>query len=155
MDDGVIAGRIRPIAICVFRDGSRILVGDGHDTVKDEVFYRPAGGGIHFGEDSLDAMRREMREELGVDVGEPRLIGVLENRFTCDGKPGHEIVFVYDGKLGDPSLYEVASFKGQESDGQTFNALWLDIDDIGPDTPPVYPDGLVELLQADERPAPS
>lgn len=151
MDDGVIAGRIRPIAICVFRDGSRILVGDGYDAVKDAVFYRPAGGGLHFGEESLDAMRREMREERGVEVEEPRLIGVLENCFTCDGKAGHEIVFVYDGRLGDPSLYEVPSFKGQESDGQTFNALWLDLETITPDTPPLYPDGLVELLRGEGR----
>ena len=31
------------------RDG-KILVGEGHDEVKKEAFYRPLGGGVDFGE---------------------------------------------------------------------------------------------------------
>ena len=38
--------RIRPLAICVFRNRGRILVNESHDPVKDEYFFRPLGGGI-------------------------------------------------------------------------------------------------------------
>jgi hypothetical protein len=41
-----LTGYIRVIAICVFRNGNRILVGDGYDPTKGEVFYRPPGGRI-------------------------------------------------------------------------------------------------------------
>ena len=41
--------RIRPLAMCVFRKGERILVAEGYDRVKGEVFHRPLGGAIKFG----------------------------------------------------------------------------------------------------------
>jgi len=147
MNEGKVTGFIRPIAICVFRNGSQILVGDAYDPTKGEVFYRPPGGAIQFGESSVVALRREMNEELRVEIREPRLLGVLENLFTFDGEKGHEIAFVYDAELGDASLYGVPRFEARESNGSTFNAIWLDIDSIGPDTPPVYPEGLIELLR--------
>ena len=146
MSDEAITGHIRAIVICVFRDGSRILVGDGYDPTKRQVFYRPPGGGIHFGESSESALRREIREELGVEIRNPGLLGVLENLFTFDGEQGHEIVFVYDAELEDRSLYELETFQGFESNGQIFSALWIDLDSLGPESPPVYPQGLIELL---------
>lgn len=153
MNDEPVTGYIRAIAICVFRDGNRILVGDAYDPTKQELFYRPPGGGIHFGELSEVALRREIKEELGVEIENPRLLGVLENLFTFDSQPGHEIVFVYDAELADRSLYEVARFEARESNGQTFNALWLDIDSLAPDSPPVYPDGLIQLLKNNQQPS--
>ncbi len=146
MTEDPLTGYIRAIAICIFRNGNRILVGDAYDPTKDEVFYRPPGGRIEFGEPSVVALRREMKEELGVEISEPRLLGVLENLFTFDGEPGHEVVFVYDAKLHDTTLYESERWTGTESDGSKFNAIWLDLDSIGPETPPVYPDGLLEML---------
>jgi len=56
---------IRPIAICVIRRRDEILVFESRDTVKNETFYRPLGGGINFGEHSKDAVRREIFEEIG------------------------------------------------------------------------------------------
>lgn len=47
----------------------------------DGTFYRPPGGGIQFGETSLEAARREMREEFRLEVDDPRLLGVLESIF--------------------------------------------------------------------------
>jgi hypothetical protein len=40
----------RPIVICVFSHNGKILVCEGNDTVKNEIFYRPAGGMIEFQE---------------------------------------------------------------------------------------------------------
>src|SRR6266568_4543117 len=43
--------RIRPLAICVFSHNGCILAAEGVDPLKDnQVFYRPLGGGIEFGE---------------------------------------------------------------------------------------------------------
>ncbi len=93
--------KIRPIAICVCRDGERILVAEGHDSVKKQIFYRPLGGTIEFGEHGEEAVRREFQEEIGAELDEVRYLGMLENIFTYEGNRGHEIVLVYDGRLAD------------------------------------------------------
>jgi ADP-ribose pyrophosphatase YjhB (NUDIX family) len=150
-----LTGYIRAKVVCVFRNGNRILAGDAYDPTKQQLFYCPPGGRIEFGELSEVALRREMKEELGTDIDGPRLLGVLENLFTFDNRRGHEIVFVYDAQLRDKSLYNTARFKGKESDGSKFNAIWLDLSQIGPNTPPVYPDGLIGMLtNGQQSPAP-
>ena len=60
------AGKIRPLAICVFLHQGRILVSVGYDSVKKQTFYRPLGGKIEFGEPSAETVRRELMEEIGI-----------------------------------------------------------------------------------------
>ena len=43
------------------------------------------GGGLKRGEDPLDAARREVREELGMDLGRTVLVGTMEE--TLSGSP--------------------------------------------------------------------
>ena len=90
---------IRPIALCVFKNNNRILVFEGHDSIRDETYYRPLGGGIEFGESGEVAVRREIMEELHSEIRELKHLGYLENIFTHNGNTGHEIVMIYDGAL--------------------------------------------------------
>jgi len=138
--------KIRSIAICICRDGDRILVAEGHDSKKGETFYRPLGGTIEFGERGEETVRREFREEIGAEVSEVRYLGMLENIFTYEGRGGHEIVLVYDGRLSDRSLYEKDIIQGDEL-GTPFKAVWKRLDEFCPGRPPVYPDGLLELMR--------
>ena len=139
--------RIRPLALCVLRNGTRILVSEGHDSVKGQTYYRPLGGGIEFGESSVAAITREIREELGVEITTPHLLGVLENIFTGEGAPGHEIVFVYDARFVDASLYIRSTIPFQEEGWVTPYAIWLDLNSLPADRP-LYPDGLARLLHS-------
>ncbi len=137
--------KIRPIAICVCRDGDRILAAEFYDSKKDQTFYRPLGGTIEFGEHGEDTVRREFREEIGAHLLEVHYVGMLENIFTYEGQRGHEIVLVYDGRLSDNSLYEKDFLLGDEL-GHQFKAVWKRLDEFAPGRPPVYPDGLLALL---------
>jgi 8-oxo-dGTP pyrophosphatase MutT (NUDIX family) len=139
------AEKIRPIAICVCRSGNRILVAEGHDSKKGQTFYRPLGGTIEFGEHGEETVQREFREEINADLTEVRYVGMLESIYTYEGQPGHEVVLVYDASLSDVSLYEKEIIQGDEL-GQPFKAVWKRLDEFGPGKPPVYPDGLLELL---------
>jgi len=139
------AEKIRPIAICVCRDGDRILVAEGRDSKKDQTFYRPLGGTIEFGERGEETVRRELMEEIGATLTEVRYLGMLENIFVYEGRRGHEIVLVYDGKLADRSLYQKELIQGDEL-GQEFKAVWKRLDDFGDGKPPLYPEGLLVLL---------
>ncbi|MBV6395389.1 MAG: hypothetical protein HFACDABA_00965 [Anaerolineales bacterium] len=144
--------QIRPLAICIFRDRDRILVGEGYDPLKREVFYRPLGGGIEFGERAEDALRREMREELGAEIESPRYLFTLENIFAFNGEVGHEIVLVFDARLSDANLYLQETIAGVEFDGTQrlpFNALWKNLDEFGVRAP-LYPDGLLDALRSNK-----
>jgi ADP-ribose pyrophosphatase YjhB (NUDIX family) len=139
--------RIRPVVICLFRKGGRILVSQAHDAVKQDYFCRPLGGGIEFGERSRDALRREVKEEIGVEVENVRLLGVLENLFTYVGRRWHEIVFVYDAEFVDKSLYgrEEIIYRELELAGD-FVARWRSVEEIEADGVRLVPEGLTRLL---------
>jgi ADP-ribose pyrophosphatase YjhB (NUDIX family) len=137
---------IRTIAICVFRNGDRILVAEGVDSVKQLSFYRPLGGMIEFGERSEETIRRELLEEINAEVSDLRYLGVLENIFVYEAERGHEIVLIYDGKFVDPTLYEKTVIFGDEL-GSPIRAIWVALSELGPQKPPLYPAGLVEILQ--------
>ena len=141
--------RIRPLAICIFRNQDRILVAEGYDPVKKQTFYRPLGGRIEFGEWSYETICRELMEEIDVEVKRDslRYLGTLENIFVFNGIPGHEIVMVYDGELCPPELYDQAVIVGKEVDiDEAFTAMWKSLDEIGVGKSILYPDGLLELL---------
>ena len=141
--------RIRPLAICVFRHNDHILVNEGYDAVKDEYFYRPLGGGIEFGETSIETICREVMEELNVEVDKASLkyLGAVENIFHFNGMPGHEIVMIYDGALKEAGLYDQEVIVGKEANGDEVQAVWKGLDEFASGKLILYPTGLVELLQ--------
>ena len=140
--------RIRPLAICVFRHNDRILVAEGYDSVKDEYFYRPLGGGIEFGETSVETICRELMEEINVQVDREslRYLGAVENIFQFNGTAGHEIVMIYDGALKESGLYEQAVIVGKEANGEDIHAVWKNIDEFGEGKSILYPTGLLKML---------
>ncbi|MFJ3681439.1 NUDIX hydrolase [Pseudomonas sp. NPDC090208] len=139
--------RIRPLALCVFHHQGKILVNAFPDSVKQQTLFRPIGGGIEFGESSADTLVREVHEELRESISDLRLLGTLENIFTYLGKPHHEIVQIYDARFDNPAIYQQASVEGQESNGETFSARWLDSRAFSAESP-LVPDGLEALLKS-------
>jgi ADP-ribose pyrophosphatase YjhB (NUDIX family) len=136
---------IRPIAIAVVRNGDRILVGHGFDSVTQQHVVRPPGGGIDFGERAVDAVQREFREELKAELAEPNLLGVLEFVSDFQGEPCHEIVFVFEARFADPGLNDRAEFILQEG-VRYHRASWMPLAELAAGTPAFHPNGLFELL---------
>ena len=145
------AGKVRAIAICVFQNGNRILVAEGYDRVKKQVFYRPLGGTIEFGEPAAITVQREIQEELELVTVGIKYLGTLENIFSYEGQAGHEIILVFDGEFQDSSVYKMKILIGYEGDGAKITALWKDLEEFTPGNhragPPLYPTGLLELLR--------
>lgn len=126
--------------------GDQLLVFEGSDPVTHEFFYRPLGGGIQFGESSDEALRREFREELDVEIVDLRYVGTLENIFTYNGELGHEIIQLYEAALADPSFYEREHFQVREEGDLILPARWISLSEFQGDGPPLYPQGLLALL---------
>ena len=137
---------IRAKAVCLVRNGTKILLAEGYDPCKNQRYVIPVGGGIEFFESAKDAAVREVFEEIGVRVKNPRLLGISENMFTFDGQPGHEIVLVFAAEFHDVSHYEVAQFAGRESNDEPFVAQWYEESALKAGEIPFYPDGIVGMI---------
>jgi ADP-ribose pyrophosphatase YjhB (NUDIX family) len=148
--------RIRPLALALIRRGDEILVEGGRDEVKGEVFFRLLGGGIDFGESGADALRRELREELGSETNVERLLGALENIFTYEGKAGHEIALVYECRLRDTRLYGRDEWEVSEQVGHgplVHTLAWKRLASFTDGSEILYPDGAADLALTASAPS--
>jgi ADP-ribose pyrophosphatase YjhB (NUDIX family) len=100
---------------------------------------------VEFGETTETAVKREIREEIGLEATDLKLLAVLENIFTNEGKQGHEIVYVYDGRFTDPAAYGRESFTVHE-ETETLIARWHELDFFN-DYHRLVPEALVALLK--------
>jgi 8-oxo-dGTP pyrophosphatase MutT (NUDIX family) len=119
-------GEIRVLALGLIRDANRIFVSEGYDPVKQQTFYRAMGGGVDFGETSLEALKREFQEEIQADLTNIRYLGCLENIFTFNGQSGHEIIQLFESDFVDPKFYQLDKLDFSEGERQK-TALWVDV----------------------------
>ena len=75
-----------------------------------------------------DAIVREIREEINAEIADLQLLGTIENLFSLEGRPEHEIVFVYDGRFVDETIYERTELTVTEDNGETARAVWRSLD---------------------------
>ena len=134
---------IRVLALALISRDGELLVERGRDESKGETFYRLPGGGIDFGETGVEALRRELREELEADADEFRYVRTVENIFTYEGEPGHEIIRLYECMLRPPKLYERDQWEVRENAGatNTHEFVWMPRADFESGRATLYPDG--------------
>lgn len=96
LDDSVMVQRIATKAVIVRDDGKLLIVreaatyGDGTQRGR----YHMPGGRVEIGENFEDALRREVREETGLEIEFGRPIYVGEWRPVIRGVP-HQIVGIF------------------------------------------------------------
>ena len=124
----------RPCAgMMVINSDNRVFVGKRID-MPSEYWQMPQGG-IDAGEDSEDAARRELLEEIGTDKVE--LLHILDDWLTYD-LPDHLIGKVWKGKYrGQKQKWFLFRFTGQDADiniatdHQEFSDWkWTDLDNL-------------------------
>jgi ADP-ribose pyrophosphatase YjhB (NUDIX family) len=85
-------------------------------------YHRLIGGSVQLGESHRDAIVREVHEELGATVHDITYLAAVENIFRIDGELGHEIVFLYSGRLDPPPATANATLT--EIDGNVVPVVW-------------------------------
>jgi ADP-ribose pyrophosphatase YjhB (NUDIX family) len=127
------------------RDGA-LLVSE-EENPSGELFHRPLGGHVEFGEYALNTVHRELREEIGQALTGVRLAGVLENIFSWGGATKHEIVFVFTAAFADEAAYEIGEQAILDARVRT-KVIWRQ---RGAANPPLYPVGVADMAASSQR----
>ena len=103
--------QVRAAAVILDRDEKRVLV---HRAVTDDSWALP-GGRVEITETTGEALAREMREDLTVEVEVGRLLWVTEEFFEFVDIEWHGIAFYYLVRLpGDCPIYDTDVWSGVE-----------------------------------------
>ncbi|MDJ1113760.1 tetratricopeptide repeat protein [Microbacterium dauci] len=133
--------RIRAIAVgLLVRDGW--VLAEQYGDLDDGGFLRAPGGGIDIGERAVDAMHREIREELGATLTDATLLDVVENIYDRPGHSGHEVAFVFGIRSDElealPRARRIDVLDGDTSVG------WYRIADLRSADVPFHPVGMLD-----------
>ena len=119
-----------------FRVGGILHCGGKYLAVKmnNNNFFCLPGGHVEIGEDTQQAVLREMREELGFEVKIDRLVAVNENFFLAeDKKQLHELGFYYVVSAVNESDINKSDYQIDEHDKGKIVHLdfkWFSLDEL-------------------------
>lgn len=126
------------LALALVWRGNQLLVQSGTDMVTGRPFYRPPGGRVEFGERGAEAVVRELQEEIGADLVDVTFAGVHENLFTYQGKPGHEVILFYEGRLADSALLAQEEITGAEGE-RPMRFVWRSFEEARAEGVQIFP----------------
>ncbi len=78
----------------IIEDGSLLVCKN-----KTEGHSFLPGGHVEFGEKAEQALKRELKEEMGLETEIRQFAGIVENMFTQDGITHHEVKLIYEVSL--------------------------------------------------------
>lgn len=95
-------------------------------------------------ETSGQAIRREIREELGTECELGKFHGYVENLYNFHGHNGHEIMALWDVRLANKSLYELEQVPYAEEHLAHDFLVWRNPFKA---ELPVWPSSMLEVLE--------
>lgn len=112
--------------------------------------YALIGGRVEIGENSVDTVRREIKEELGKDVEMTGYVATIENFFDVEGSKYHEILFVHKVEFIDENDKKI-EYTMKNIEGKDYLRYeWLDLEKI--DEYPILPKIIKEVLKENKFP---
>ena len=131
----------------IIKKGDKILV----QRQKQVSYFSLLGGRCEMGEDSITAIKRELKEETGLDGEVIKPIGIIENFFinSYNNKNYHEIFFAFDVELTDKSIYEKEEiYNIEEGVKDDVVYIWKSIDELM--SSDFRPSVLLNIIKKDE-----
>ena len=112
--------------------------------------YALVRGRIEIGENSVDTIKREIKEELGKDIEITGYISTIENFFEMKGSKYHEIMFVHKVEFVNEEdkriEYTLENIEGKDY----LKYEWLELDKI--EQYPLWPKAIREVLKENKYP---
>ncbi len=98
--------------------------------IGDAKFWCLPGGRMEMGETAEDGLRRELREETGMEADVGRLLWVIENFYGQGRLRLHEIGLYFLVRFDPTSPAYKQEWTGQEEDGTELTFLWWPVADL-------------------------
>ena len=125
---------------------NKVLV---HKNVNSD-HYALVGGRVEIGENSVDTIKREIKEELGKDIEITGYISTIENFFEMKGSKYHEIMFVHKVECVDEKDKKI-EYALENIEGKDYLKYeWLELDKI--EKYPLWPKAIQEVLKEKKFP---
>ncbi len=99
--------------------------------VNKTPYYHIPGGHIEIGEDSKQALVREIKEEIGCDIRNAKLFAIQENFWTRKERRCHGIEFYYT--IETKQKLEIKDYKTIEIDKKEEKLLefkWVTVEEL-------------------------
>ena len=118
----------------ILSERDEVLLSD--ETYRGHRFTKFPGGGLEYGEGTLDCLRREIREETGCRIE------ILRHLYTTDFfqeslfHPGIQVISIYYlARFTEPPCFPVSKrpFDFPEDAGRGQSFRWLPLDRLTPD----------------------
>lgn len=111
--------------------------------LKADKYWTFVGGKVEFGEATDNAILREYKEEVGVDLQIDKLLALIENFFELRGDSWHQYIFFYQLRDDNNAL---EFFEGEREIEDNKDAIyrWFDLSEI-PNVP-IKPDCSREII---------
>lgn len=111
-------------AILVSPIGQVFLARRGPLAKNERGLWEFPGGSVEFGERLADALRREMREEYGVEIAVGELLDVVDHILPAENQHWVSPTFLCRITSGQPAILEA---------GKCTEIGWFSVDDTPPD----------------------
>lgn len=93
-------------AVIVDARGRLFLARRGPKAKNERGLWEFPGGSVEFGETLADALRREMREEYGIEIEVGELLDVFDHILPAEGQHWVSPTFVCTIQAGEPVILE-------------------------------------------------
>lgn len=97
------------VAVALLRARDRVLVARRPASAPLPGEWQFPGGRVEFGEHPWDALRRELREELGIRTTRGRLFGVYSHVSDLEGDSVHYVLIAYEVPIARDRIRETGS----------------------------------------------
>ena len=108
-------------ALIVNENNETLLLKRTSKTRNEAGFWSKPGGGVEFGEEIEDAVKREIKEELGVDIDLTKFLGFTNSVLKSDNQ--HWVSFNYLAKIIGGELKNLEPEKHEE-------IKWFKLDEL-------------------------
>lgn len=130
----------------IIKKKNKVLV---HHSIGSEHFTLP-GGRVKEGESSIEALQREIKEEMDLETEYIRPVSFIENFFIMKGKEYHELLMTHELKFKNEKIYAKDRYEPAEPEKKgKLEFLWIDIENI--DNLNFVPEAMKKVLKENKH----